>query len=630
MTLRIPRVKNIQDPDERCKSRSETKLEFNDILFRKLFSMEIQTEVNSCRDIHCENEEHKKQIDSFITDILENVSDSGYETLPLSHPVKENTKNVRKKTAGWKEFVEPSQDTAKFWHAIWISAGRPLNTELHKIMKRTRNQFHYQVRKCKRVENFIKNKKIVENCLDGDMDLFAEIKRQRSNPNDDDVTIDGAAGRNIPGKFAEVYNKLYNRATDEEKVQEIRSRIKTDINESEANEVDKINSFTIKEGIEKIKANKSDPLHSFSSDFLKNAPDILYDYLALVIKAFVIHGHVTETLLIATLVPLVKDKLADICSSKNYRSIAISSLILKLLDWIILLNYGHLLKSNDFQFGFQEGSNTSMCSWAVFETIDQYLRHGSTVYGCLLDCTKAFDTIEHSLLFQKLIDAKMPLIIVRLLMQIYRRQTANVRWKGQLSDEFCIRNGVHQGAVISPILFNFYMDNIFHILKSSGSGCIIGNIYAGCFGYADDLLFLCPSRSGLQEMLNKAQEYVREHSISFSTDPEPKKSKTKGIIFTRKPLKFSPEPLTLNGNPLPWIEDAKYLGNTITSIPDGFSKDAKQKRARYIEKNCELMQEFPTAHPEVKCKMNLIYNSSYPGSVLYDLTSTSVDQLVNS
>ena len=354
----------------------------------------------------------------------------------------------RKKTAGWKEFVEPSQDTAKFWHAIWISAGRPLNTELHKIMKRTRNQFHYQVRKCKRVENFIKNKKIVENCLDGDMDLFAEIKRQRSNPNDDDVTIDGAAGRNIPGKFAEVYNKLYNRATDEEKVQEIRSRIKTDINESEANEVDKINSFTIKEGIEKIKANKSDPLHSFSSDFLKNAPDILYDYLALVIKAFVIHGHVTETLLIATLVPLVKDKLADICSSKNYRSIAISSLILKLLDWIILLNYGHLLKSNDFQFGFQEGSNTSMCSWAVFETIDQYLRHGSTVYGCLLDCTKAFDTIEHSLLFQKLIDAKMPLIIVRLLMQIYRRQTANVRWKGQLSDEFCIRNGVRQGAVI--------------------------------------------------------------------------------------------------------------------------------------------------------------------------------------
>ena len=64
------------------------------------------------------------------------------------------------------------------------------------------------------------------------------------------------------------------------KVQEIRSRIKTDINESEVNEVDKINSFTIKERIEKIMANKSDPIQTFSLDFLKNAPDILYDYPA--------------------------------------------------------------------------------------------------------------------------------------------------------------------------------------------------------------------------------------------------------------------------------------------------------------------------------------------------------------
>ena len=343
-----------------------------------------------------------------------------------------------------------------------------------------------------------------------------------------------------------------------------------------------------------------------------------------------IHGHVTETLLVATLVPIVKDKLADLCSSKNYRSIAISSLILKLLDWIILLNYGHLLKSNDFQFGFQKFSNTSLCSWVVYETIDQYLREGSTVFGCLLDCTKAFDTIEHSRLFQKLIDSKMPLIIVRLLIIIYRRQTANVRWKGQLSDEFLIRNGVRQGAVISPIFFSFYMDNLFNLLKSTGSGCVISDYYSGCFGYADDLLFLCPSRGGLQEMLDVAQDYVKEHSIEFSTNPEPSKSKTKGIIFSRKTLKYSPAPLLLNGNPLPWIKDAKYLGNTITSIPDGFSKDAKQKRARFIEKNCELLQEFPAAHPEVKCKINRIYNSSFPGSVLYDLTSKSVNQLENS
>ena len=379
----------------------------------------------------------------------------------------------------------------------------------------------------------------------------------------------------------------------------------------------------------KIKSNKSDPLYEFSSDFLKNVPDTLYDHIALVIKAFVTHGHVTSDLLIATLVPLVKDKLADLCSSKNYRSIAISSLILKLLDWVILLNYGHLLKSNDFQFGFQELSNTSLCSWMVYETVDQYLRSGSTVYGCLLDCTKAFDTVEHSRLFQKLLDSGMPPIIVRLLICIYRNQTANVKWKGDASEDFSMRNGVRQGAVISPILFSFYMDDLFDLLKISGSGCIINSYYAGCFGYADDLLFLCPSRNGLQEMLDIAQKYVQEHNIGFSTHPEADKSKTKGIIFTKKPLRFTPAPLTLNGNHLPWVEQAKYLGNILSNIPDGFSKDAKQKRARNIERNIELNQEFPIAHPEVKCKINAIYNSSFPGSVLYDMTTDSFSQLVN-
>ena len=143
------------------------------------------------------------------------------------------------------------------------------------------------------------------------------------------------------------------------------------------------------------------------------------------------------------------------------------------------------------------------------------------MYGCLLDCTKAFDTVEHSRLFEKLLEAKVPKIIIRMLITIYRKQTANVRWKQQVSKEFEIRNGVRQGAVISPIFFSFYMDSLFTILKKNKSGCLISNYFAGCIGYADDLLFLCPSRSGLQEMLDLAQKYVHEHQISFSTHPEP-------------------------------------------------------------------------------------------------------------
>ena len=205
--------------------------------------------------------------------------------------------------------------------------------------------------------------------------------------------------------------------------------------------------------------------------------------------------------------------------------------------------YGHLLKTSDFQFGFQPFSSTSLCSWMVFETIDSYLRHGSTVYGCLLDCTKAFDTIKHSKLFEKLIDARVPPIVNRILICVYRKQTAKVRWKGYHSEEFTIRNGVRQGAVITPLFFHFYMNDLFGILDRSGSGCTIDIYYAGCFAYADDIFLISPSRSGLQDMLNLANEYVKSHNISFSTNRDPSKSKTKGIVFSRRKLNFQPEPM---------------------------------------------------------------------------------------
>ena len=252
---------------------------------------------------------------------------------------------------------------------------------------------------------------------------------------------------------------------------------------------------------------------------------------------------------------------------------------------MIIDRYGHLLRTNDFQFGFQPCSSTSLCSWMVFETIDCYLRHGSTVYGCLLDCTKAFDTIMHSKLFEKLIAAKVPPIVIRILICIYRKQTAKVRWKGYHSEEFPIRNGVRQGAVISPLFFNFYMNELFNLLSRSGSGCSIENFYAGCFAYADDIFLISASRSGLQDMLNIANKYVEEHNISFSTNKDPSKSKTKGVVFSRKKLNFEPEPLVLNNAKLPWVHQAKYLGNEIEDIPTGLSKDVKIKRARFIERN---------------------------------------------
>ena len=60
------------------------------------------------------------------------------------------------------------------------------------------------------------------------------------------------------------------------------------------------------------------------------------------------------------------------------------------------------------------------------------------------------------------------------------------------------------------------------------------------------------------------------------------------------------------------------------------TKDTLLKRARYIEKYCEIIQEFRCAHPVIKTKINRIYNSLFPGSVLWYFSGRNVKKLKNS
>ena len=144
----------------------------------------------------------------------------------------------------------------------------------------------------------------------------------------------------------------------------------------------------------------------------------------------------------------------------------------------------------------------------VFEVIDKDQRNGSNVYGCFLDCSTAFDTVERSKLFEKLLNARLPPVVLIIFIYIYRMQTARVLWKGSLSHEFPNTNGVRQGAVISPLFLSFYLDSLVNSFRLSGSGCCISQFYAGCFGYTDDLFLMCPSRKGLQNMLRTTPKNI--------------------------------------------------------------------------------------------------------------------------
>ena len=160
------------------------------------------------------------------------------------------------------------------------------------------------------------------------------------------------------------------------------------------------------------------------------------------------------------MVPLVKDKLGNINSSKNYRSVAISSILLKLIDWVIILLEGSSLGLDELQFAYQTGCSTTMCTWAATETIDYFLRNGGEVFACSMDMSKAFDLVVHSKLLGKLLEASMPAIVVRLLLVMYLTQYANVRWDGMFSAIFSLKNGCKQEAVFSAIAYCVYVNGL--------------------------------------------------------------------------------------------------------------------------------------------------------------------------
>ena len=258
-----------------------------------------------------------------------------------------------------------------------------------------------------------------------------------------------------------------------------------------------------------------------------------------------------------------------------------------------------------------------MCTWMIIETIDFFTRNGSEVFVCTMDMSKAFDRVKHSLLFKKLVDKGLPELYIRLLLVMYREQTANVRWNNETSNQFPLLNGVKQGAVLSAILFCVYVNDLYKLLRKKRSGCCINGEYNGIVGYSDDLLLLSPSLDALQEMIITCETYAKEHNLQFSTDVIPSKSKTKCIAFVKEKREI--KHMVLCGNELPWVDNIKHLGSVITNDSDLMGSDTLQKRASYINRNNEINQEFHFAHPVSKVRINNLFNTSFYGCVLWDL-----------
>ena len=273
----------------------------------------------------------------------------------------------------------------------------------------------------------------------------------------------------------------------------------------------------------------------------------------------------------------------------NYRGISLLPCLSKLFSAILNQRLLKFTIENEIlsqeQLGFIPGNRTSDALITLHNLINDYcINNKKHIYGCFVDFKKAFDSIPRHKIFEKLIKYNITGRFYEYIKQMYSCDKTCIKIGDMTTDTFQTNQGVKQGCVLSPILFNIFLADLpktllkndcmpLHLTDNKNITSII---------WADDLLILSESEHGLNNILKHLWDYCNENLISLNLD------KTKCMIFN-KTGKLIRKSFWFGNGKLETTREYKYLGFLITpSLNINASlKDLKARamRAFYILKS---------------------------------------------
>jgi len=162
--------------------------------------------------------------------------------------------------------------------------------------------------------------------------------------------------------------------------------------------------------------------------------------------------------------------------------------------------------------------------------------------------------MNHYALYIKLMERKLPTQLLTVLESWLNTCTTCIRWNGQVSHCFSLAAGVRQGGVLSPLLFAICIDTIVERVKTLDVGCYINCICCSIFLYADDILLLAPTISGLQALLNACENYLNDVDMCINAN------KSQCIRLGRRYNTHCAALTTDSGGAINWVDCCRYLG----------------------------------------------------------------------
>ena len=372
-----------------------------DVLVRE--SELLDHEIFQCLKVNCKSKHHLRHIDSVLQHIIDILllSTDGYSFI--------NDKSF-KVIPGWNQFVKELYADARKSFLAWVREGKPLHGVSKEIMRASRAKFKKALDNCKNDEENIRKNRLAEKLKKKDYkEFWKDVHKTKVNEKVIPTVIDG---ENKESAIAKKFAKKYKNILDKEN-SNVSSANVVNLKLEENKNDHFVNLFTANDIRESIKCLKPSIGHdNIHSNHLILAPDVLIEILAKFFLACLIHSYLPFDMIYGIINPVIKDFYGDLTNSDNYRPVMLSSVFLKLFEYCILNKISGYFRFNDRQHGFRPKYSTSTACLSLKETVFNYINSSTSVYACFLDISKAFDSVDHKLLIEKLIDNKVPSILL--------------------------------------------------------------------------------------------------------------------------------------------------------------------------------------------------------------------------
>jgi len=214
--------------------------------------------------------------------------------------------------------------------------------------------------------------------------------------------------------------------------------------------------------IRELRITKAPDYMGFSSELLNKIAEWISKPLSYIINLSFDQAYFPTELGLSIIFPKHKNGNKKLIT--NYRPISTSSVLSKIMEKVFLKKLNVFLLQNNIlckeQFGFRAGHSTDLAILAYIQDIINDIDLGYKKISIVLDIAKAFDTIDHNILYQKLDRygiRNKPLNWIKSFIS-HRHQKVSI--KGSLSNSKKLNYGVPQGSILGPTLFLLYINDI--------------------------------------------------------------------------------------------------------------------------------------------------------------------------